>query len=61
MENAIVFWKKKKKNHGCLTPLPPLDKMAGIFADDNFECIFLNMLNEMIPTRISIKDELRVE
>ena len=32
----------------------PLDKMAAIFADDNFKCIFLNE-NDRIPIRISLK------
>ena len=31
-----------------------LDKMATIFVDNNFKCIFLNA-NDRIPTRISVK------
>ena len=32
----------------------PLNKMAVILADDNFECIFLSE-NDRIPIRISLK------
>ena len=32
----------------------PLGKMAGIFADDNFKCIFFYG-NDKIPVRISLK------
>ena len=37
----------------CLTHLP-LDKMAAILADGNFNCIFLNE-NDRIPIQISLK------
>ena len=32
----------------------PLDKMAGILADDNFKCIFVNE-NDRIPILILLK------